>query len=132
MLDHWMGFAPFRHETKEMDFREGGRWLHTMISDEKATRWSLAEFITIQPKSGFTTKNSFCDENGNPIDGVFTSSLTETSFKAGAGVTTVHIVKKMANLAQLEQFVAGGYFKDGSAAGFANLDKYLLSLVTDK
>jgi hypothetical protein len=35
-------------------------------------------------------RNSFCDENGDPINEVFTSSLTETSFKAGAGVTTGH------------------------------------------
>ena len=49
MLDQWMGFGLYRHETKEMDFREGGRWLHTMISTEKATRWSLAEFIGSNP-----------------------------------------------------------------------------------
>ena len=132
MLDQWMGFGAYRHETKEMDFREGGRWLHTMTSTEKAARWSLAEFISIQPKSSFTTRNSFCDENGDPIDGVFTSSLTETSFKAGVGITTVQIVKKMESLAQLEQFVAGGYFKDGTAAAYASLDKYLLTLVPNK
>ena len=131
MLDQWMGFTGWRHETKEMDFREGGRWLHAMISPENVARWSLAEFIMIQPKTSFTTKNSFCDEDGNPINGVFTSSLTETSFKAGAGITTVHIIKKMASLAQMEQFATGG-FKEGTAAGWANLDKLLLALVTNK
>jgi PhnB protein len=132
MLDQWMCFKPWGHQTKEMDFREGGRWLHAMISPENVARWSLAEFIKIQPKSGFTTRNSFCDENGDPLNNVFTSSLTETSFKAGAGITTVQITKKMASLAQLEQFVAGGYFKEGTAAGFANLDEYLRTLVTSK
>ena len=107
MLDKWMGFNSWRAVTKEMDFREGGRWLHAMISPDNVARWSLAEFIKIEPKSSFTTRNSFCDENGDPINGVFTSSLTETSFKAGVGITTVHVVKKMANLAQLEQFKIG-------------------------
>jgi uncharacterized protein YndB with AHSA1/START domain len=131
MLDQWMGFSSWRHQTKEMDFREGGRWLHAMISPENVARWSLAEFIKIEPKSSFTTRNSFCDENGDPINGVFTSSLTVTSFKAGAGITTVQVTKKMESLAQLEQFSTSG-FKEGTAAGWANLDKYLLTLVTNK
>ena len=132
MLDKWMGFNSWRAVTKEMDFREGGRWLHAMISPDNVARWSLAEFIKIEPKSSFTTRNSFCDENGDPINGVFTSSLTVTSFKAGAGTTIVQIDKKMESLAQLEQFVAGGYFKDGTAAAYASLDKYLLTLVPNK
>jgi uncharacterized protein YndB with AHSA1/START domain len=128
MLDQWMGFNGLRAQTKELDFREGGRWLHAMISPGNVAFWSLAEFIKIQPKSSFTTRNSFCDENGNPINTGFTSSLTETSFKAGAEITTVQIVKKMASLSQLEQFIANGGFKEGTAAGFANLDEFLLTL----
>jgi uncharacterized protein YndB with AHSA1/START domain len=134
ILDQWVGPKPYRVQTKEMDFRVGGRWLYCMISPENVVvldRYSLAKYIEINPKSGFTTRNSFSDENGDPIDGVFTSSVTETTFKAGAGVTTVQIVKKMANLEQLEQFVASGYV-EGTAAGYANLDKYLLTLVANK
>ena len=133
ILDQWMGPKPLRVQTKEMDFRVGGRWLYTMISDENVTptRYSLAEFIEIQPKSSFTTKNSFSDENGNPIDIGFTFSITKNSFKAGDEKTTVQIVKKMASLAELEQFVAMGY-KEGIAMGMSNLDEYFLSLVTSK
>lgn len=131
MLDQWMGFKGWRHQTKEMDFREGGRWLHAMISPENGVRWALAEFIRIQPKSLFTTRNSFCDENGNHDNTNFTSSLTETYFDAGMGITTVRIVKKMESLSQLEQFVAGG-FKEGTAAGWANLDEFLQTLVAGK
>src|SRR5882762_6629025 len=133
ILDQWMGPKPWRVQTKEMDFREGGRWLYAMISPENvAARWSLAEFVEIQPKSGFTTKNSFSDENGNPVDSGFTFSLTKNSFKAGAEKTTVQIVKKMASLAELEQFVAGGYYEKGMAMGMNNLDEYLLALVASK
>jgi uncharacterized protein YndB with AHSA1/START domain len=129
ILDQWMGFNGWRAHTKEMSFREGGRWLHAMISPENVAHWSLAEFIEIQPKSSFTTRNSFCDENGDPIDSAFTSSLTTTSFKAGEGITTVQIVKKMESLAQLEKFAAGG-FKEGSALGMRNLDEYLLTVTS--
>src|ERR1700754_3143236 len=101
ILDQWMAPKPWRVQTKEMDFREGGRWLYAMISDENVSRWSLAEFVEIQPKSSFTTKNSFTDENGNHIDTGFTFSMTKNSFTAGPEKTTVQIVKKMASLSEL-------------------------------
>ncbi len=130
ILDQWMGPKPWRVQTREMDFREGGRWLYAMVSPENVTptRYSLAEFVEIQPKSSFTTRNSFSDENGDPIDTGFTSSLTKNSFQAGDEKTTVQIVKKMASLAELEQFIAMGY-KEGMAMVMGNLDEYLLTLV---
>jgi uncharacterized protein YndB with AHSA1/START domain len=133
ILDQWMGPKPWRVQTKEMDFRVGGRWLYTMVSDENVapTRYSLAEFIEIHPKSSFTTKNSFADENGNHADSGFTFSITKNSFKAGAEKTTVQIEKKMSSLAELEKFVAMGY-KEGVAMGMQNLDEYFETLVTNK
>ncbi|HET7000664.1 MAG TPA: SRPBCC domain-containing protein [Puia sp.] len=132
ILDQWMGPKPLRVQTKEMDFRVGGRWLYAMMSAENvALGWSLAEFIEIQPKSSFTTKNFFADENGNPVNSGFTFSITKNSFKAGAGKTTFHMEKKMADLAQLEKFIAVGY-KEGLAMGLKNLDEYFLSLVVTK
>jgi len=133
ILDQWMGPKPYRVQTKEMDFRVGGRWLYTMVTDGNVapTRYSLAEFVEIQPKFSFTTKNSFSDENGNHIDSGFTFSMTKNSFIAGGEKTTVQIVKKMESLAQLEQFIAVGYEK-GIAMGMSNLDEYFLSLVTSK
>ena len=132
ILDQWMGPRPWRVQTKEMDFREGGRWLYAMVSPENVARYSLVEYIEIQPKSSFSTRNSFCDENGNPLNSGFTFSLTTNSFRAEGGKTTVNIVKKMASLAQLEQFIAGGFYKEGTAMGFRNLDEYLLTQVTNK
>ena len=133
ILDKWMGPKPYRVQTKEMDFRVGGRWLYAMIGPENAppTRYSLAEFVEIQPKTSFTTKNSFSDENGNPVDSGFTFSITKNSFEVTGDKTTVHIAKKMQCLAQLEKFIELGYEK-GTAAGMNNLDEYLKTLVTSK
>jgi uncharacterized protein YndB with AHSA1/START domain len=129
MLDEWTAPKPWRVRTKEMDFREGGRWLYAMLSPENAAHWSLVEFTEIKPKSSFSSRNSFCDENGGPINDAF--SLTKNSFKGGTETTTVHIEKKFDKLSTLERMVAGGY-KDGLAAGMNNLDEYLLTLVTNK
>lgn len=125
ILDQWMGPKPWRVQTREMNFREGGRWLYTMVSPENVSsgRWSLAEFVEIHPKTSFTTKNSFSDENGNPLETGFTFSLTTNTFQSEGEKTVVRIAKKMASLAELEQFVAMGY-EHGLAAAMGNLDEY--------
>jgi uncharacterized protein YndB with AHSA1/START domain len=129
ILDQWSAPKPYRARTKEMDFREGGRWLYAMVSPEDVKHWSLVEFINIQPKSSFSTKNSFSDEKGNSINDAF--SLVKNSFKAAAETTTVHIEKVFDNLSTLEMMVSGGY-KEGLAAGLSNLDEYLRTMVTSK
>jgi uncharacterized protein YndB with AHSA1/START domain len=129
ILDQWYAPKPYRARTKEMDFREGGRWLYAMVSPENTERYSLVEFIKIQPKSSFSTRNSFSDENGNSINNAF--SLVKNSFKAGEGKTTVYVEKVFDNLATLEMMATNG-FKEGTAAGFNNLDQYLRTLVISK
>lgn len=127
ILDQWVAPNPWRAQTKEMDFREGGRWLYAMISPENVHNWSLVDFIKIEAKSSFSSKNSFSDENGNSNNPAFSSSLNETIFKVGAEATTVQIIKKMADLAQLEKFVSMG-FKEGMAVTLKNLDDLLATL----
>ena len=129
ILDQWSAPKPFKVRTKEMDFREGGRWLYAMVSPENAFHWSLVEFIKIQPKSSFSTKNTFSDEDGKPRNNAF--SLVKNSFRAGAEVTTVYIEKIFDDLSTLELLVSMG-FKEGTAAGMRNLDELLLTLVTNK
>ena len=129
ILDQWYAPKPFRARTKEMDFREGGRWLYAMVSPEKVEGWSLVQFIKIQPKSSFSTKNTFSDENGNPRNNAF--SLVKNSFKAGVETTTVHVEKVFDDLSTLEMLISMGFI-EGTAAGFGNLDEYFLTLVTSK
>jgi uncharacterized protein YndB with AHSA1/START domain len=133
ILDQWYAPKPYQAKTKEMDFREGGRWLYTMVApnstENVAARYSLVEYIKIQPKSSFSTKNTFADENGNSIGNAF--SLVKNSFTAGAETTTVRVEKVFDDLATLEMLASGGFI-EGTAAGFENLDKYLRTLVTSK
>jgi hypothetical protein len=89
----------------------------------------LVEYIKIQPKTSFSTKNTFADENGNSIGNAF--SLVKNSFLAGEEKTTVRIEKVFDSLATVEMFATNGFI-EGTAAGFDNLERYLLTLVTDK
>jgi uncharacterized protein YndB with AHSA1/START domain len=129
IIVQWTAPKPFKAYIKEMDFREGGRCLTAMISPENAYHWSLAEYIKIEPKSSFLTRNSFCDENGKNLNNAF--SLTTTSFKAGPETTTVYIEKKFEDLAVLEMMVTKGY-KEGMTMALTNLDEYLQTLVAAK
>jgi uncharacterized protein YndB with AHSA1/START domain len=134
MLDKWWGPKPWRAATKEMDFREGGRWLYAMVSPENQAHWCLVEFIKIDPKTGYSTQNSFCDENGNSANSGFTGFTPiswDNTFKAGTETTTVDVVIKMASLDELERFLAMG-FKEGFTMGLGNLDEYLSTLVASK
>jgi uncharacterized protein YndB with AHSA1/START domain len=129
ILEQWMGPKPWRVQTKEMDFREGGRWLYAMVSPENVSRYSMVEFIKIHPKTDFSTKNTFADENGNSISDAF--SLVKNSFKEGTGITTVYVEKVFNDLSTLEMMATNG-FKEGTAMGFRNLDDYLLNVVITK
>ena len=129
ILDQWTAPKPWRARTKEMDFREGGRWIYTMVAPESASsgsasNYSLVEFIKIDPKTSFSTRNSFSDENGNTTSKDF--SLVKNSFKEDGETTTVHIEKKFDDLATLERLITMG-FKEGMSAGLDNLDEYLLN-----
>ena len=129
ILVQWIAPKPFRAYIKEMDFREGGRCLTAMITPENAYHWSLAQYIKVEPKSSFLSKNTFCDENGNNIGKA--SSLTTTSFKEGPEKTTVYVEKKFDDLAVLEMMATSG-FKEGTIAGMNNLDELLRTLVITK
>lgn len=130
IIDQWVAPKPWRAQTKEMDFREGGRWLYAMISPEGVYHWSLVNFLKVEDKTSFTSRNSFCDENGNPKQTGFTSSITTTSFTAQGETTTVQIVKKMASLDELEGFIAMGY-KEGIAMTMTNLENLLVGIMND-
>lgn len=130
ILDQWQAPKPYRAVTKEMDFREGGRWVYSMIKPDNTTAgWSKVEYIKINPKTRFLGRNSFCDENGNTLNNRY--SMTTNSFKDQGEKTTVYIEKKFDDLATLEMMATNG-FKEGMEMAMQNLDEYFQSLVTSK
>lgn len=65
LLDQWWGPAPWRAETKTMDFRPGGHWLYAMVSPENQKHWGRMNYLTITPFESVEMEDVFCDENGN-------------------------------------------------------------------
>lgn len=123
ILEQWVAPKPMRMQIKELDFKVGGRWLYGMImNDEAPTRFSMAEFLKIDPKDTFTTKNTFVDENDVPLNSMF--SITTNNFKDdGPDKTTVTIEKVFDDVAVLEWMATNG-FKEGTVMGMNNLDEY--------
>jgi uncharacterized protein YndB with AHSA1/START domain len=65
LLDQWWGPAPWRAETKSMDFSPGGFWLYAMVGPENEKHWARMNYLAINPQKSYDIEDVFCDENGN-------------------------------------------------------------------
>jgi uncharacterized protein YndB with AHSA1/START domain len=52
-LDQWWAPKPWRAETKELEFKEGGHWLYAMIGPDNSRIWARVDFTNIVPNKKF-------------------------------------------------------------------------------
>lgn len=64
VTDKWWAPKPYKAVTKEISFKEGGRWLYYMLSPEGDKHWCIADFSNIQLLKSYDVSDAFCDENG--------------------------------------------------------------------
>ncbi|MFB9079473.1 SRPBCC domain-containing protein [Flavobacterium procerum] len=121
ILDQWWAPAPFKSETKIMEFKEGGKRLYTMVGPDGQKRWSCFEYSSISPKTNFKHSTTFCDAEGNP-NSEFGSSYWDISFIEKGDLTLVDITIKRDSLEELEKIIEMG-FKEGITATMESLDK---------
>lgn len=88
ILDQWWGPAPWRAETKSMNFAPGGFWLYAMVSPEGEKHWGRMNYIAISHHQHFTIEDAFCDEHGtvNPELPVSKGKMSFTPTAAGTRV----------------------------------------------
>ena len=65
LLDQWWGPAPWRAETKLMNFIVGGFWLYAMVAPDNQKHWGRMNYIAINHLKNFEVEDGFCDEDGN-------------------------------------------------------------------
>ncbi|HAK75497.1 MAG TPA: ATPase [Runella sp.] len=124
LLDLWWAPKPYRTQTKNMDFSEGGYWHYCMISPENEVHWCRADYQKVEPKKSFSGLDAFCDENGTVVQD-FPRSLWNNVFAENANKTTlVEITISYDSLSDLEKVVEMG-FKEGFSMALENLDQYL-------
>ena len=121
ILDQWWAPAPFKSQTKSMEFKEGGRRLYAMVGLEGEERWSSFDYTSISPKTNFKYASTFCDSEGNP-NSEFASSYWSVSFSEQDNSTFVDIAIKRDSLPELEQLIEMG-FKEGITVTMKSLDK---------
>lgn len=123
LLDQWWAPKPWRAETKEMNFKEGGHWLYAMVGPDGSKHWSKVDFKSIEPKRRFEAVTFFCDENGNPVN-EFSKSTWKNEFGASDDGTKVVVEITFASEADMQQLITMG-FEGGFTMGLNNLEELL-------
>jgi uncharacterized protein YndB with AHSA1/START domain len=124
LLDQWWGPAPWRAETKRMDFRPGGHWLYAMVSPEGERHWARMNYLSIQPHTSIGIEDAFCDEQGN-INTALPVSKGEMVFTPTARGTRVEFSMVYQQESDLRKIIEMG-FEQGITACFDQLDAMLL------
>jgi len=123
LLDMWWAPKPWKAKTKSMDFREGGRWLYSMVGPEGNDSWCRVDFKTIVPNKSYTAEDAFCDENGN-LNNEFPSMHWKNEFSASGTGTKVEIEITFDKKEDMDKIVEMG-FEEGFTAAHGNLDEVL-------
>jgi uncharacterized protein YndB with AHSA1/START domain len=111
ILDQWWAPKPWESKTKVMDFNVGGRRFYAMVSPEGQEHWSIQEFTSISPITNFKMWSAFADKDEN-INTELPTSDWDLNFNEQNGTTTVSIIIKHKELADLEKMIEMG-FKEG-------------------
>ncbi|MET3535439.1 SRPBCC family protein [Chryseobacterium limigenitum] len=123
LLDQWWAPKPWKCETKEQDFKEGGIWLYSMVGPEGERHYAQAKYGEIMEHRSFDGTDAFCDENGN-INQDFAQSkwlFGFTGVEEGTKVTVnIHFTSPEAIKQQLEMG-----FEEGFKMGLNQLEEIL-------
>ena len=123
LLDQWWGPAPWRAETKRMNFAPGGQWLYAMVSPEGQRHWALMNYVSIEPCTRIGMVDAFCDEEGN-INTAFPASKGSLVFTPTAGGTRVEFSMAYERESDLRKIIEMG-FEQGITLCFDQLDALL-------
>lgn len=126
ILDKWWAPKPAKAVTKIMDFRVGGMWQFAMVTPEGQKHWLQAEFTAIENGKLISTKALLFDGEGNTVAGG-PNWYRDTRFSSIEGNRTkVDIMITYEDEAAFER-MASGFFKEGTAIGYNQLDELLAS-----
>lgn len=125
LLDQWWAPKPWKANTKEMDFKEGGHWLYVMAGPAGEEHWCREDFKSVIPMKSFRAVDAFCDSNGN-INDEFPKSVWLCQFSEGINKTKVKIEMECETVADLEKYIKMG-FQEGFTMALGNLDGLLIS-----
>jgi PhnB protein len=125
ILDQWWAPLPWKAETNDMDFREGGRWFYAMVSPDGTERqWCLMNYKKIVDKKFFTSEDAFAKDESGEVNAEFPPNNWETRFSHDNEQTLVDITLSFDKVEHIEQMIEMG-FKEGFTQGLDQLDALL-------
>jgi uncharacterized protein YndB with AHSA1/START domain len=121
LLDQWWGPAPWRAETKFMNFSPGGYWLYAMVGPSNEKHWGRMNYIAINHHKSFDLEDVFCDENGN-VNHELPASKGKTVFTKTIDGTRVEFRMIYPTESDLQKIIEMG-FEQGITVCFDQLDE---------
>ncbi|MCC5929861.1 MAG: SRPBCC domain-containing protein [Cyclobacteriaceae bacterium] len=85
----WWAPAPWRCESKLMDFREGGRWIYEMVGPEGERHGGIELYDKIKVKDYYTGKDAFTNEKGEINENMPISTLKNTFIPTENGTLVI-------------------------------------------
>lgn len=126
ILDQWWAPKPWKAKTKSMDFKEGGRWLYSMVGPNGEEHFAIANFKEIVSQKKFSVSDAFTDSDGN-IKNDMPKAEWDVIFNDHGETTLVEFHITYPDVNQLEETIKMG-FKEGLGMAMENLDALLPSL----
>ncbi len=65
LLDQWWAPKPWKCETQNLEFKEGGRWNYAMVGPENEKQYAGADYQEITFHRSFDWTDFFTDPHGN-------------------------------------------------------------------
>ncbi|MBI1184224.1 SRPBCC domain-containing protein [bacterium] len=124
LLEKWFAPKPLIAKTKSMDFRPGGHWHYAMIEPNGTAHWGLTEYDSISAIDYYTSKDAFCDEEGNINEQLPRAQWRVVFTALKNGHTQVETNVQYASLDALETVIKMG-MQEGIASTFSRLDEVL-------
>ncbi|HMQ06929.1 MAG TPA: SRPBCC domain-containing protein [Saprospiraceae bacterium] len=93
LLDQWWAPAPWKCETKVMDFREGGKWIYDMVGPEGERHGGIQLYETIVLHDYFSGKDAFADIEGNINQNLPVCEWRNTFIKTEKGTLVVSLAQ---------------------------------------
>ena len=122
-LDQFWAPEPWKTETKQMDFREGGTWIYALTGSDGATQLARLDYFQIHPFKRFKAVDSFIEDDNSMLDAT-SRAIWDVSFEEIGNETLVTEVITFANAYHLNTTLEMG-FEQGVKMVMRNLEMAL-------
>jgi uncharacterized protein YndB with AHSA1/START domain len=127
LLDQWWAPAPWKCETKVMDFREGGRWIYDMVGPEGQRHGAIQIYDRIVLYDFFSGKDAFTNERGEINEDLPVCTWKTTFIPTEEGTRVINFAQ-YPNAEALEKVIKMG-MSEGLTKGHNQLERLLESWV---